>query len=59
MQYMYFTPRDLINFHSTNNKGQKPQQLNFGPGIPGTGPLMLNNNNIGGQGGGPSQANTT
>lgn len=36
MQYMYFTPRDFINFNSTNKK-QPP--VNFGP----NGPLMLNN----------------
>jgi len=48
---MYFTPRDLINFHSqTGNVGTgngvkngKPQQLNFGGGSNNTaGPLMLN-----------------
>ena len=53
MQYMYFTPRDLINFHSAagnvgtganGSKGaNKPQQLNFGGGPNNaTSPLMLN-----------------
>jgi len=46
MQYMYFTPRELINFQSTTSKlVNKPQQLNFNQigGVPPSGPLIFNN----------------
>ena len=55
MQYMYFTPRDLINFNQSGTTGKIPkgtQQLNFGQatnlgGAP-QGPLMVNSNNLNG-----------
>ena len=58
MQYMYFTPRDMINFQSSNGKIQKPQQLSFSQAAamaPLGGPLIFNNTS----GGAGNQPNTT
>lgn len=48
MQYMYFTPRDMINFQSSNGKIVKPQQLNFSQAAQMGPPLMFNSTQAGG-----------